>query len=116
MKKMTEKQFKSWLKRTGWKFGGDPYDSGNSRWYAYKSFPDWSDCRCNDKPPSVTIKYYELQMKENLYRTCVIGFAAEGIEGHWVSFKYYCVSPEECKKSLDEFVTRLRWAWESVLD
>jgi len=100
------------LIKQGWKEMSLPDE--DCKWSMYKSFKGWRDCTTNEKPPSVAIRYYELEMKENTYKSCEIEICGEINNSDWIIFKFYAIHPNWLEKRLSFYVDKLKKAWESL--
>jgi len=105
---MTGNELNTWLTERGWKIGHDSFDM--SAWYAYKKMDTKYFCQNNDKPPALTVHYYE-NIPEH---TCTVGARGEVWGGHWVWFQFYSMKPEVLKKDLKAISLTLRDLWETA--
>ena len=111
-KTMSEAEFKEILESKGWGFFTDI--SGDSRWCAYKTMVGWTDCECNGREPSISIRYYEFNIENNTYKSCDIGLRASIPGDNWLDFKFYSLSPEETIKKMPVLIKKLGKAWEAI--
>lgn len=112
---MNSEQLRAAMEAAGWRTERNPMrdDYNQCDWYAWlpKRPPEWPDCECNDKPPSLTLWPSFLRLPD--------GRAMSGVEfeltgetgGRWLKLRMYSVKPEEALPAVEEAKSLLGAAW-----
>jgi len=110
---MTEKEFKDWLEKKGFKFRHNV--ASNTEWYAWKPMKGWRHCVCNEKSPSINIEYHAIPIADKMHIHIIVQMvAAIGKREEWVTINFYALSVDDVVKNLDRYIRSIGRAWEAM--
>ena len=104
---------------TGWRI---ERNSLNDRmniadWYAWhpKRPSDWPNCQCNNKPPSLCIYPYavNLQQQEKTLANVEVEVCGE-LAGRWYKLRTYSITAGEAMEALPSITVSLGAAWKAI--
>lgn len=111
---MNSKELYAQLEAAGWMFATAIDQTTGVSWYAYKRLVGGKDCACNDKPPSLCIKPYDLHFGDVHMESVDFEIAGEIAGNKWVSFKVYGVKYDEVLAEAESCTNTLKAAWNAV--
>jgi hypothetical protein len=101
------------LERRGWSVEKDRMRNDPPGWYAWIS-QRWTGmpiCHCNDKPPSLHLRPWQVEMHGDVWRSVEFEMCGETAEGLWVKIHAYSVQMDEAFERLPIITATLRRAW-----
>lgn len=115
---MNQHELRSCVAAAGWRIERNPLrdEFNECDWYAWQSKrpPDWPDCECNDKPPSMTM-WPSFGHLPGAREFGSVEFEVNGeMGGRWFQLRMYSVKPDEAMRAADEAVTALGAAWKAL--
>lgn len=116
---MHHEDLKHHLEAAGWRIAASPVrDATNDAdWYAWlPSRRSARECRCNDKPPSITVNPYQFDMHGITHSSAEIRLAGEMPDGQWVDFRAYSIAMAEVMDALPGALKALEAAWVAAWD
>lgn len=116
---MHHEDLKTALEAAGWRIAKNHLnDSMNDAdWYAWlPSRRSARECRCNDKPPAVTVSPYQFDMHGTTHASAEIRLVGEMPDGQWIDFKAYSVPMHEVMDALPGALKALEAAWVAAWD
>lgn len=115
---MNTKELYAALEQAGWSFASAIEKTGVS-WYAHRRLIGGKNCWCNDKPPSICIKPWSIditnQFQPKMWEAVEISVSGQTHKGDWVDFKVYGVKFDDVMGSIEQHTNTLRTAWNSVV-
>ena len=79
-------------------------------YYYYKRIKGASDCRLNERPPSIGVTIYDINHGNVRYLSMKINLRAEAHSGDWVDIGYYSLRLERLEDlSTFEFTIAKQW-------
>lgn len=116
---MHHEDLKATLAAAGWRIAASPVrDATNDAdWYAWlPGRTSARDCRCNDKPPSITVNPYQFDMHGTTHASAEIRLVGEMPNGQWVDFRAYSIAMAEVMDALPGALKALEAAWVAAWD
>lgn len=116
---MHHEDLKATLAAAGWRIAKNHLnDSMNiADWYAWlPSRRSARECRCNDKPPSVTVNPYQFDMHGTTHASAEIRLVGEMPDGQWIDFRAYSIAMAEVMGALPGALKALEAAWVAAWD
>ena len=116
---MHHEDLKAILETAGWRIAKNHLNDGtnDADWYAWlPGRTSARDCRCNDKPPSVTVTPYQFDMHGTTHASAEIRLVGEMPNGQWVDFNAYSIAMAEVMDALPGALKALEAAWVAAWD
>ena len=112
---MSPDGLKSALESAGWRIDNDGLAGERTpKWYAWKRGKGLPDCECNDKPPSLCIKPWDMaQFGHGV--SAEIDITGES-GGQWYKLQAYGISADTLMDRLPEVTDRLGTAWAAIAE
>lgn len=111
---MTLNEFHETLDAQGYRFGANHLVDSGVDWYAWKTADGAENCDANDKPPSICIHPYQINVHGNELTSCEISIVADAGQDTWCNFKIYSVPLDRAineRKTLERLLVS---AWNSA--
>jgi len=82
-------------------------------YYYYKQIKGATDCRLNERPPSIGVTIYDIDHENRIYLSMKINLRAEAHSGDWVDIGYYSLALDRLD-DLSTFEYTIAKMWESA--
>jgi hypothetical protein len=105
-------ELKEALKAAGWHVDLAVWRDGVP-WYAWRRLDGATDCTSNEKPPSLILQPYEIEMNGTRYYSVEFDVCGEA-GGRWLKLKAYSVPIAEALQAIPQCTALLRAAWNAA--
>lgn len=107
------------LALAGWRIERNPLNGPVNRvdWYAWhpKRPGDWPNCQSNDKPPSLCIYPYAINLPQQEKTSANVEVEVCGeLAGRWYKLRSYSITAGESMEALPSITASLGAAWKAI--
>ena len=89
----------------------DSYSMDDHTRYFYKRLYGATDCHLNERPPSIGISLYEMNLNGKMHESMKINLRAEAANRQWVDVGYYALDLSEIEH-LSDYTYTIEKMWE----
>lgn len=119
---MDQKDLKKTLKDLGWRIENNSLADrlNEATWYAWlpnRTNLGWSNCECNNKPPTLVIKPYQINLSypnKDIYSKSVEFTLTGEVKGNWHTLTIYGVPFDQAVEKIPFAIKQLGNAWTAL--